>query len=173
MNRNLGYVTRQVRYFFEKQGHAFVLVFATETVAVTTLAQLRLVTEREDFVGLAHYTAGAVNTASKWGGIVPRVEGDGASYIANRATVEDAAEAIRTEALAMRAEADRIAADPAYALEQLLKTHDWYAHYSDDYGVCAASDRHWDRIQTLRAQVAPEIYDALLAKYAPTTTEAK
>jgi hypothetical protein len=166
MNRNLGYVTRQVRYFFDKQGHAFVLVFVAETVAVTALAQLRLV-DREDFVGLAHYTAGAVNAAAKWGGIVPRIEGDGASYVSGCATVEDAAEAVRAEARALRAEADRVASDPAYALEQLLKSHDWFAHYSDDYGVCAASDRHWEKIQELRAKIAPEVYEALLAKYQP------
>lgn len=166
MNRNLGYVTRQVRYFFDKHGHAFVLVFAAETVPVTALAQLRLV-DREDFVGLAHYTAGAVNAASKWGGIVPFIEGDGARYVSDYVTVEDAAEAIRAEARTLKAEADRIAADPAYAAEQLLKTHDWYAHNSDDYGVCAASDRHWDRIQALLKQLPAAQAEALVAKYRP------
>lgn len=161
MNRNVGYVTRQVNYFFGRAGHVFVLVFVAETIPVTDRSQLQLV-ERVDFVGLV-----SKGPATEWGGIVPRIDGDGARYVGREATVEDAVEAVRAEAAALRAEADRCAADPAYAAEQLLKTHDWYAHYSDDYGVCAASDRHWEKIQALLKQLPEADAAALVAKYQP------
>lgn len=160
--KNTGNIIRHVRYFFGKPGHAFALVFTSEIIDVVDPNGVYPLTQRDDFVGL-------VSKAPKtqWGGTVPRIEHDGASYVADCATKELAADAVRAEALALRAEADRCAADPAYAAEKLLKTHDWYAHYSDSYGVCAASDRHWDRIQALLKQLPEAEAEALVAKYRP------
>jgi hypothetical protein len=164
VNRNIGYITRHVNYFVGKPGHAFALVFEHKIVHVTDRQHCLELVGREDLVGLVTWTP-----KTQWGGIVPLLgDADGASYVAGEhATIEEAVEAVRTRARELRAEYERVLADPAYALETLLKSHDWFAHNSDDYGVCAASDRHWDMIQALRAKVAPEVYEALLAKYQP------
>ena len=161
MNTNIGYVTRQVNYFFGKQGHEFALVFAESTVIVTDRTQLRMV-DRPDFVGLVSKAP-----ATRWGGLVPRVEGDGASYITDHPSIEAAADAVRAEASALRAEADRAATDPVYALERALKNHDWTSWASDDHRVWSAGERAAKQIEELRAKVAPEVYDALVAKYNP------
>lgn len=159
---NTGYIVRHVRYFLGKSGHAFALVFTSDVIDVTDASTLYDLTQRPDFVGLV---SKAPKTA--WCGMVQRIEHDGASYTGQCATRDEAADAVRAEAAALRAEADRVASDPAYALEKMLKSHDWFAHYSDDYGVCAASDRHWEKIQAQMTKVSPEVAEALLAKYRP------
>jgi hypothetical protein len=164
MIRNTGYIVRHVRYFHGKPGHAFAVVLTHEIIDVAYANEVHALTERADFVGLV---SKAPKTA--WGGMVPRIEHDGASYVADRATKAEAADAVRAEAKALRVEADRVEADPAYAAEKLLKSHDWYAHMSDDYGVCAASDRHMDKIRTLLTQLPSGVAEALLTKYRPTT----
>jgi hypothetical protein len=160
--RNTGYVVRHVRYFHGKSGHAFAVVFTHEIIDVVYANEVHALTERADFVGLV---SKAPKTA--WCGMVPRIECDGANHTGQYTTKAEAADAVRAEALALRAEADRVAADPAYAAEKLLKSHDWYAHMSDDYGVCAASDRNMERIQALLVQLPTETAEALLAKYRP------
>lgn len=163
MNRNLGYITRQVNYFVGKHGHAFALVFEHRIVHVTDRQHCLELIDRPDLVGLAQWA-----TKTQWGGIVPLPgDADGASYVPAYATIEEVAEAIRVRARELRAEHERVTADPVYALEKALQAHDWFAHNSDDYGVCAASDRHWTKIQELRAKVTPEVYEALVAKYQP------
>jgi hypothetical protein len=162
--RNTGYIIRHVRYFHGKVGHAFALVFTDEIIDVVYPSELHVLTDRVDFVGLV---SKAPKTA--WCGMVPRIEYDGASHTGEYATKAEAADAVRAEAKALRVEADRVEADPAYAAEKLLKSHDWYAHMSDDYGVCAASDHHMDKIRTLLAQLPSGVAEALLAKYRPTT----
>jgi len=162
VNNNTGYITRHVNYFIGMTGHAFALVFEHEVIDVTDRRQCSDLVGRADFVGLV---SKAPKTA--WCGMVPCIEHDGANHTGERATKAEAADAVRAEADALRAEADHVASDPAYALEKLLKAHDWFAHYSDDYGVCAASDRHWNKIQEQMIKVSPEVAEALLAKYRP------
>jgi hypothetical protein len=164
VNRNTGYIIRHVRYFHGMPGHASALVFTDEIIDVTDTSTLYDLTQRPDFVGLI---GKAPKTA--WSGMTPRIEHDGASHVVKCATKAEAADAVRAEAKALRVEADRVEADPAYAAEKLLKSHDWYAHMSDDYGVCAASDHHMDKIRTLLAQLPSGVAEALLAKYRPTT----
>lgn len=161
---NTGYIVRHVRYFQGKPGHAFAVVLADGVIDVVYASEVYALTARPDFVGLV---SKAPKTA--WCGMVPRIEYDGVSHTHQYARKDEAADAVRAEAGVLRAEADRVAGDPAYAAEKLLKSHDWYAHMSDDYGVCAVSDRNMDRIQALLAQLPSETAEALLAKYRPAT----
>jgi len=119
--------------------------------------------DRPDFLGL-------VSKAPKtgWGGMVPLPANlDGVRYVAASDEKAVAAEALRAAAAEVKGEADREASDPAYALEKALKSHDWFAHYSDDNGVFFASERHWDKIKALMAKVPPAVAEALLDQYKP------
>jgi len=61
----------------------------------------------------------------------------------------------------------QLANDPESLLDLLLRTHDWFAAYSDAPGVLAASDRHFDRARDLMAALPAEKVRAIFAKYAP------
>lgn len=88
-------------------------------------------------------------------------------YLRDLPDAEAAGRAVVIEMARLKAEEEGILADPAAHLDRELGQFDWFAHFSDAPGVCSASDRHWDRIQGIRAQVAPEVYEALLAKHQP------
>lgn len=109
-----------------------------------------------------------VPATGRWDGEGPNpAQRDWTVRVSNYDTAEEAATALRLKInQAARAE-ESIQADPVAHLERELKSHDWTAAYSDAPGVCAAADRHWSFIQTLRAKVAPEVYAALVAKYNP------
>lgn len=88
-------------------------------------------------------------------------------YLRDLPDAVTAGKAIVIEMARLKAEEEGILANPAVHLDRELGNFDWFAHFSDEPGVCSASDRHWDRIQQIRATVAPEVYDALLAKHQP------
>lgn len=165
---NLKYIIRHVSYFRGKPGHEFALVYKDTVLPVPTDDPMwSKLLDRPGFVGLVTKAP-----KTRWGGMVPLSLGyDGMSYVIERESIEDAAIAVREEAERIEAEAEREAFEPAYALEKLLKSHDWFAHYSDDYRVLAASDAHWHKIETLRKLVPQETYDRLIEKYRPKTKE--
>lgn len=88
-------------------------------------------------------------------------------YLRDLPNAVEAGKAIVIEMARLKAEEEGILANPIAHLDRELGNFDWWAHFSDAPGVCAASDRHWDRIQQIRAKVTPEVYDALLAKHQP------
>jgi len=57
--------------------------------------------------------------------------------------------------------------DPTFALEEALKSHDWYSAFSDDASYWHAGERSWDRILKLKAMVPVDTWIALYDKYAP------
>lgn len=61
----------------------------------------------------------------------------------------------------------QLAHDPESLLDLLLRTHDWYAAYSDMPGVLGASDRHFDRARDLMKALPAEKVRAIFTKYAP------
>ncbi len=60
-----------------------------------------------------------------------------------------------------------LARDPEGMLDLLLRTHDWYAAYSDAPGVLAASDRHFNRARDLMMALPAETARAIFTKHAP------
>ncbi len=163
--RNARYINRHVQYFIGMQGHEFWAVMRDGVVELRKTfnpAEKHYVfTDREDFVGLVSKAP-----VTGWSGMVPLPDDkDGVSRTPEALTMEEAIDAVRGAAEEVRAEAEREAADPAYRLEKEMSRHDWTSWASDDYGVAAAGDRHWDLIQSLRNGVEPHVYDMLLAKY--------
>lgn len=109
-----------------------------------------------------------VPATGRWGGEGPNpVQPSWTVRVSDFGTAEEAADALRLKIAEAKATEEAVQADPAAHLERELRSHDWTAAFSDAYGVCAAADRHWGFIQTLRPKVAPEVYDALVAKYNP------
>ena len=82
-------------------------------------------------------------------------------------TAEEAAVGLRaTVAEAEESEA-AVRADPAHHLERELSRHDWYCHMSDDPAVFRGGEAHMVQIQRIASRVAPDVREALWAKYAP------
>ena len=110
-----------------------------------------------------------VPAQGKWGGEGPHplIQGCTIYLSGGFDTAEEATTALTMKLAAAKATEEAVLADPVVHLEREMKGHDWTAAFSDSYGVSAAADRHWDFIQTLRPKVAPEVYDALVAKYNP------
>jgi hypothetical protein len=156
---------KDIAYWAGKPGHAIAVVMPDRLVDVdlTSWTTVRTVLDvtRAGALGTIHRAP----RVDGWGGMA---EFEGRSqYVPSRPSKEQAGEAVRTAWAEMKAEKEREDGDPVYLLEKLLKIHDWYANYSDDYGVVAASDRHWDRIQALRKIVPTAVGDALVAQYRP------
>jgi hypothetical protein len=109
-----------------------------------------------------------IPATGKWSGEGPNpAQPEWTVRVSDLDTAEEAAMALRFKIDQEQRAEEAIQADPAAYLEREMRAHDWTAAFSDAYGVCAAADRHWSFIQTLRAKVAPEVYDAIAAKYNP------
>ena len=52
-------------------------------------------------------------------------------------------------------------------LEQKLRAHDWWYHYSDDYSVVRRGERAWDALIALAKTFPVEVVRPLWAKHAP------
>jgi hypothetical protein len=61
----------------------------------------------------------------------------------------------------------RLEKDPEAKLEALLKSHDWYHAYSDDYRYYAAGERSWKLIQEQAKLVDTEKVRELFEKHSP------
>lgn len=48
-----------------------------------------------------------------------------------------------------------------------LASHDWYYHYSDDYGVYSRGRQSWDALIATCKQVTPDVLKPLWEKHAP------
>lgn len=75
-------------------------------------------------------------------------------YTINHDDLSGAVEALLGEIKGFEAEMQRYRENPREALISLLKTHDWYYHYSDDGRVYRAGVADWKRIETYRNSVA-------------------
>ena len=154
---------RHVNYFRGMAGHEYALVFEHGLLDVdSSNPRWHEPMDRKDFVGLV---TKAPLTA--WGGMAAGPEGANGYVPGDKPTKAEAAEAVRALAREIKAEADRVTNDPVYALEKALKSHDWYAHYSDDHRVYMASERHWDKIRALVALVPDDVGKALVENYRP------
>ena len=103
-----------------------------------------------------------------WGGkaVVPGLRCEQTLYTAAKGDDLDAIEAM-ISGLAAHARQVMAWQDKTVRLEALLASHDWYAAYSDDYGVCQAADRDLNTIMALMKEIDAETAQALFAKYAP------
>lgn len=86
-------------------------------------------------------------------------------------SLECAARACRKKLDDLRAEEAREKADPVYALEKRLSSHDWYYAHSDDPRVIAAGERAWNELRKLCSDVTVlgkgSVARDLWAKHAP------
>lgn len=57
--------------------------------------------------------------------------------------------------------------NPFDNLEEQLKKHDWFYHYSDDHRVWSNGEKHWKIIRKLIEQIPTEKVLQLWEKYAP------
>ena len=61
--------------------------------------------------------------------------------------------------------------DKLKTLEDLLKNHDWFYQYSDDFGVYERGDRAWNTITTVMKALENDGFgkkvDELYEKYLP------
>lgn len=53
------------------------------------------------------------------------------------------------------------------SIEDQLRSHDWYYHYSDDYGVWLSGERAWQSLIDLCRQVPSADLLPLWKKHAP------
>lgn len=156
-------LARHIRYFLNKPGHEFALVFQEgPPVAVVSMAFFGQLAHK-DLVGLLHKSPLGGRC-----GLVPRIEYGGFDWVQEgEMTVEEHAEKMRAHCLELQAEAAKAVVDPLYALERALKEHDWYACMSDDYSVTLAGERHWEEIRSLKGKVGASAWDAMVEKYKP------
>lgn len=62
---------------------------------------------------------------------------------------------------------NRIENDPLFALEDAMKRHDWYYHFSDDHRVWSSGEGNAKRIGKLSRSVPKKEFDRLMEKYCP------
>ncbi len=74
---------------------------------------------------------------------------------------------VRTGARQMAERQKKLAEDPAFALGEALKSHDWFYYFSDDGNVVRRGDEAFDKIKALLKRVPEEDAKALWALHAP------
>jgi len=65
------------------------------------------------------------------------------------------------------AEYARVESDPIAKLAALLKDHDWYSHFSDDFSVFSAGERSWRLIEEQAKLVDPGKARELFEQFSP------
>lgn len=113
---------------------------------------------------------GGVNTAS-WSASARNRRGSVLSAPAKyntTGTLATVAKEILATLAASEAEIDALEADPKAHLTDALSRHDWFACYSDDFGVASGGERHYvEIILPLVKKLPADLVRALWDKYAP------